>query len=507
MFSVSPLKKAFFIGTLSMLAVPMILYACGIPDMEIVKEIDGNPAFVHKGDLIYYTVRIRSLVPSAAGSHVSVIDDLPAGLENVTPPGSTPCQIQTNRISCFFNEPITSSTPQTLRFVFRVGQNATCGPLTNTVRIDSMNEPDSNPSNNQSSVTVLVRCDAPEIRLTKKILVGSPAVKAGDRVKYELRVRNLDTDVTVRNVKIFDSIPEGLQYDAANSSPYCSQQGQTIQCAFPEIQRNSDGVFPIQFTVLPSVVYPSPICTNGIDNSAYATADGTNRSDSEIVHLNVLCPIPNVIISKTVNKTTVKPGETVSYEVVLKNTGDADALGAEFFDDLPTVSGVTFVPGQSDSRCQSTNTATILYCQIGTMRPGQEIKITLVFSIAANATCNASFINRVRLNTLTQTSVPAESPQTTILCDTPQLSAVKSADRTTIVPGDRIVYTIRIDNSGNGTARDVVIEDRIPAGLQFDSAQSDGSCSIVSDFVRCGSFTISGNSNKSVEIAFTFTRS
>ncbi|MCA9370993.1 MAG: DUF11 domain-containing protein, partial [Candidatus Peregrinibacteria bacterium] len=455
-------SKRNTVAVLAVIALPIITYACGIPDMEITKTLDGNPQIVNVGDVLSYSIRIRSKTTNAAGSQMIITDTPSSGLtfipEDIQTSSPYSCfrTIPGYGIGCYLEGPITDKT---VKIRFRVTEAAKCSTVTNTVRIAEMNEPDPNTSNNQSTVSTSVRCNDPEISLKKTLTIGSPSVEAGERVQYELRVKNLDTYVSVHNVKIVDTIPEGLAYNAAKSSPHCSQQAQAIVCSTPEIQKNNEGVFRIEFTVLPTIVYPHPVCTTGIDNSAYATTDEAPKVYSDTVHLPVDCPVPNVTLRKEVNKTSVKSGEAVEYNIIIKNTGAARAQGVEIFDILPTTAGVQWNAGQSDNRCSYASDKAMLYCQLGTLEPGKEVRVSLTFDITDSAPCNATFSNSVRLNSLTQTNIVASSPETTILCDLPILSATKEADKTEIDAGERIIYTIRIQNSGNGDAKDVVIED------------------------------------------------
>ncbi|HLO46499.1 MAG TPA: SdrD B-like domain-containing protein [Leadbetterella sp.] len=62
---------------------------------------------------------------------------------------------------------------------------------------------------------------------------------------------------------------------------------------------------------------------------------------------------------------------------------------------------------------------------------------------------------------------------TAISCaQTIDLSLLKTADRRTVNQNDNIVYTIQLTNSGPDAATNVIIEDRLPSGLQFVSSST-----------------------------------
>ncbi|KAA2234885.1 DUF11 domain-containing protein, partial [Solihabitans fulvus] len=48
-------------------------------------------------------------------------------------------------------------------------------------------------------------------------------------------------------------------------------------------------------------------------------------------------PVSGIAISKAANKTDAKPGDTVSYTVTVRNTGQTPLTNATFTDDLTKV--------------------------------------------------------------------------------------------------------------------------------------------------------------------------
>lgn len=187
-------SKRNTVAVLAVIALPIITYACGIPDMEITKTLDGNPQIVNVGDVLSYSIRIRSKTTNAAGSQMIITDTPSSGLtfipEDIQTSSPYSCfrTIPGYGIGCYLEGPITDKT---VKIRFRVTEAAKCSTVTNTVRIAEMNEPDPNTSNNQSTVSTSVRCNDPEISLKKTLTIGSPSVEAGERVQYELRVKTL----------------------------------------------------------------------------------------------------------------------------------------------------------------------------------------------------------------------------------------------------------------------------------------------------------------------------
>jgi len=71
-----------------------------------------------------------------------------------------------------------------------------------------------------------------------------------------------------------------------------------------------------------------------------------------------------------------------------------------------------------------------------------------------------------------------QSNQTTLLADQVKLELIKTADRAAAEPGDTIVYRLALKNVGTGTARNIVITDTAPLGLNFIARSLQGSITV-----------------------------
>lgn len=85
----------------------------------------------------------------------------------------------------------------------------------------------------------------------------------------------------------------------------------------------------------------------------------------------------------------------------------------------------------------------------------------------------------------------------------PELKLRLSADKTSVDQGQSLVYVIEVHNAGDGAATDVVVTDKLPAGLTVDTAQlrsTHGSVAVDSNTVTAHVGELAPESTAKVEI-------
>lgn len=106
---------------------------------------------------------------------------------------------------------------------------------------------------------------------------------------------------------------------------------------------------------------------------------------------------------------------------------------------------------------------------------------TTVSNITAPATCSTAtpscttIVNSASITSVTETdtdtSNDSDSASIQANCDTPDpdLRLVKRADKTQVVAGETVVFTLELTNEGAGDATAIQVEDILPAGLTYVS--------------------------------------
>jgi large repetitive protein len=233
----------------------------------------------------------------------------------------------------------------------------------------------------------------------------------------------------------------------------------------------------------------------------------------------VLVP-PTVTAVKSSNPTDgsiVHLGDTVTYTITLTNSGQVDANNVTVTDQVPTgttfVAGSAAVNGTADPSITPDSSGVLTWS--GITVPADNGTATVSFQVTVNSNDtdgevipnHALFTNT---NTPGCTGDTCSTNTVTVTVEFPIVTAVKSsnpATGSTVLRGDKIVYTIKLTNSGMLDATNVVVTDTVPTGTTFVSADptatpdSSGLLTwTIADIAANGgtasvSFTVTVNSN------------
>lgn len=167
--------------------------------------------------------------------------------------------------------------------------------------------------------------------------VTGTAVTDGDTITYTLSYHNagnISGDVTIT-----DAIPNGTTYVNGSAGDGTLDDGtlswdRTIA---------ADGSGSVSFSVTVNAGLTDPFT---IDNVAYLH-EGEDVSPTNETHH----PVAHVSVTKAVDKTTAKYGDTLVYTLHVNNASAADLTGVVVTDPMPE--GVTFVSASDGGTCDS----------------------------------------------------------------------------------------------------------------------------------------------------------
>ncbi len=234
----------------------------------------------------------------------------------------------------------------------------------------------------------------------------------------------------------------------------------------------SPGDFSQAQTGTPAVAATPPIsfapsaspAANRLDattpNPLNTTVSGADITGQDILNGPVEVPA-DISVVKDPDIEIASIGEQVVYELAITNNGPGIARNIVLTDQVPSslqnpeysTNGTTWNTWNGEFRRDAMASGTTYYVLIrGTVAP------TAGNTIRNTAAVTASTIDPDSTNNSSTSDLPVDSVA--------NLGITKRADRTSVRPGETIVYTITTTNSGPGEARGVTVTDNIPLTLQ-----------------------------------------
>jgi uncharacterized repeat protein (TIGR01451 family) len=431
-------------------------------DLAINKTVN-NP-IPNVGDTITYTVTVSDNGPSNA-TNVQVSDALPAGVSFVS---ANPSQGTYNNVTGLWTiGAVSLAAPQTLQILAQVmSPNA----QTNTAAVGRADQFDSNPGNNSASVTETPQ----QADLVVAKTVDNPTPNVGDVVTFTITVSDAGPN-TATNVVLQDMLPAGLTFVSAAPSQgtYDNTTGLwtvgSVSTAAPQT---------LQLVALVSTPNPA-VNTATIDHADQYDPNANNNTASAPTSAQQA----DLVVIKTVDNPTPNVGDTITFTVSLSNTGPNAATNVTLQDIVPP--GLSLVSANASQGAYVAGTWTV-----GTVNNGASATLTLgARVVSANPQTNTAVVShsdQFDPNPGNNNSSATETPQQA------DLAVTKTASNATPNVGDTITFTLTVNDRGPNNASNVQVNDALPAGLSFVSANpSQGTYDSVTGMWNVGAVSTS----------------
>ena len=328
---------------------------------------------------------------------------------------------------------------------------------------------------------------------------------------YSIVVRN-NGSTPAQGVQMRDTLPNEVTLASTPSGcvPSPGSHPTVLTCALNTLAPNSTITIPVNVTAPARTVCDKTITNNASVSTTTQDTNSQNDQASAQTHFTCTAQQTDIQIVKTTSTPTVHPGDTVTFSLSVTNNGSTPAQNVVVNDTRPA--GLNFV--DSDSRCSGGNDT--LTCNLGTLAPGQTITLQTHYSAysATSPACSIpSYTNTATVTTTTQeTNQSNNTSSVTVQCagtsnPTTDVSITKTAP-SSVNRGDALPYTLVIRNIGNSNADNVVINDPIPTGLTYVSAngatcaQALPSGGAFNGFITCNLGSMNAGSSKTVTLTF-----
>ena len=326
-----------------------------------------------------------------------------------------------------------------------------------------------------SGTTITNTYNGPIIDASKELKTehGLGYVVEGEKITYTIRVKN--SGGQAQDVLVKDNIPEGTTFVTGSIKVNgTAQQNKTAQdlsngitLNVPAKQGSTSGETTVSFEVTVNTLGAN-IFTKTITNQATVNKNpGSSGSQDELINaVTTTVNKANLKYNKTsspASGSTVKAGDEIIYTIHLDNKEGKAPTVATVKDNIPT--GTTFVTGSIKIGGQEDSTKTADDLKNGiTVNLGAGESKDIEFKVKVNDLDNGATIKNVATvnnNTTNETNHKYVEP---IITASKEMKTENGLGY--VVEGEKITYTIRVQNSGD-LAQDVIVKDNIPEGTTF----------------------------------------
>ncbi|MDA1787621.1 DUF7507 domain-containing protein, partial [Bacillus cereus group sp. BY5-1LC] len=445
-----------------------------LADINGTKSV--NKLFTDIGETLTYSIALAN-IGNIAATNVIYTDLIPSGTTFI--PGSVTVngviQAGANPATGISIGSIAANSTTTVSFQVFVPSIPQTNPILNSGTTTYQYIPVPNqPAVSGTDTTNIVSTQVNNATVTMTKAVDKNFADIGDTLTYTVSFTGTG-NTNANNVIFTDVIPTGTTF-VVNS---LTIDGTTQVGANPANGVNI-GSIPtgttknVSFQVVVNTIPASNVVSNGSSASYQYTVNPSQSPVTKNISSNLVSTQinnANVTLTKSTNKQFATIGETISYTILITNSGNTAATNVQLTDSLPN--GTILTPGSVTLNGVLQNVDSLVSVPIGTIPGGAtftlSFQVTVINITTQNPIINnafASYLYTVNAS-LPPTSKTANSNSVTSTIRLANLHANKSVDKTFAEVGDVLTYTFALTNDGNVAANNVLLSDSIANGTAF----------------------------------------
>ena len=278
------------------------------------------------------------------------------------------------------------------------------------------------------------------INITGKKEVNTSEAKVGDTLTYTIKLTNngnADGTVTVT-----DEIPAGTTLVEKSITNNGVESNGTI--TWTDVEVKAGDTVEVSFKVTINSDTKTSVTNKAVIDGNKPTEEVETR-------------IANITGAKSVDKSTAKVGDTLTYTIILTNSGNADGT-VTVTDEIPT--GTRIKDENTTGYNKETNTMTWSNVEV---KAGKSVELTLEVVVKDDTTDTVKNVAKID-----NKEIP-EKPETKVA----NITGTKTVDKTEAKVGDTLTYTITLTNNGNADGT-VTVTDEIPTGTRIKDENTTG---------------------------------
>lgn len=281
-----------------------------------------------------------------------------------------------------------------------------------------------------------------------------PSVIVGQILSYTLLVNNAGPS-SAQDVIVVDYLPDGATFITSTLTPSSTSP---LSWSLGSILAESSQEIHLVVQVAPGI-------SGTITNTAVVDSRtwDPNPDDNQDEKGTVVVEQADLCIDKFADPSPIAPGGTLTYTLIITNEGPSDARNVIVTDTLPVgLCNLDVLP----PNC----THDPLMCALGNLPVGDSRQVQIRVAVCFTSTGVLTNTAIVASSTQDKNAANNEAKERTAVSARADLSIQKSVNLDRVVPGDELIYTLRVNNYGPSSAHNVVVSDTLPVGLHFRSS-------------------------------------
>ncbi|OPD60173.1 isopeptide-forming domain-containing fimbrial protein [Bacillus anthracis] len=447
--------------------------------INAAKAVD-NPS-PKLGEEVEYRISFKNTVENGKLEKVKIEDTIPNGLEYVKgsekaegdKPAPVKLHVKDGKVIAEY-ENITDTKERSIVFKVKVKEEAEVGKeIVNQAIVDDTKDS----KKPEAKITPLHK----DGKIKAKKSVNNETPKLGEEVEYRISFKNTVENGKLAEVKIEDTLPEGLEYvenslkaEGAGPNPVeLKMENGKVLAKYPEIADIEERSITFKVKVKEEVKVGEKIVNKAIVD------DTKHEPVNPKAEITPQYKDGKIEAEKVVNNLSPKLEEEVEYRISFKNTVEHGKLAEVIIeDDLPN--GLEYVKGSLQAEGSKPNPVELKFENGKVLAKYPEITDTkersITFKVKVKGNVSDTIINQAIVS---DTKYPPETPKAEII---PQhkdgkLEAKKVVNNLLPKLGEEVEYRISFKNTvENGKLAEVKIEDTLPEGLEYveNSLKAEG---------------------------------
>ncbi len=304
----------------------------------------------------------------------------------------------------------------------------------------------------EDEVTVTIKVpevpvETPSIKIEKT--ADKSVYKVKDTITYTIKVTNTGNK-KLTNVKVTESM-DG-QFDVSSTS-ILTINGRVVNLG--TLAPNESKTFTFKY-VVPASAKNNEIIKNTVNVTTDEKVTDKDDVDVKVEVPETIVEKPSIDITKTAEKSSYNPGDTIVYTIKVKNNGNVD---------LKNVKVVETLSGTWKGLSKNVEAKDSMNAVIKELKVGESETFKFEFKVSDTAKDGSTIKNIIKATEETH-KVSDEDDATVTIVDKfiTKIDIQKTADRKSVKAGETIIYTIVVKNTGNVDLKNVNVVDSLTDG-------------------------------------------